>query len=488
MRPRVLFFGIFAWYACSGGRFFALFLQDECGGPEVFTDAIIGISLAVARVTSSLMSPLGGAAADYFERNHPERGGRAVVLAAGILIGTASFMLHAAVPGGKVGYHVFLMMTQSVGGAMTYPVIDGLTLGFLEETGEGRDSYGKERLYGAISWAVANMCLGMLIDILGFKVMYAASLFTCVAALTVVYMFAFRTDTNKTGKEGAQINCPDSAPCNSDFQNISTRKNNTKASFEIEATPLTQITSVISETESAEHKSEERGNVGMSTLCGNLFCGSRYACAFVFSTFLLTVGISNVENLVFLFFRDLGGNNTMCGLSVVITVVFELPIFHFAPKLLKKYGMGRLEQLACLAYVVRVIGYTLVPPSRAFLVLLLEPLHGVTYACDKTSSVEFVARSTPKGHEAAGQGILSALKDGGGSFLGLTVGGLLEQTYGPRVMYRTLATAVTIGLVLFSLADRYETVNYDTNSAIEKDENETRFCTNIDCTDGDEIS
>jgi len=370
---------------------------------------------------------------------------------------------------------------------MTHPVMDGLTLGFLEETGEGKDSYGKERLYGAISWAAANMCLGMLIDILGFKVMYAASLVTCVAALGAVYMFV-RTDTNRAGKEGAQINFPDSAPCNSDFQRISTKKNNTRTIFETEATPLTRITSVISETESAEHKSEERGNVGMSTLCGNVFCGSRYACAFVFATFLLTVGTSNVENLVFLFFRDLGGSNTMCGLSVVITVVFELPIFHFAPKLLEKYGMGRLEQLACLAYVVRVISYTLVPTNHAFLVLVFEPLHGVTYACDKTSSVEFVARSTPKGHEAAGQGILSALKDGCGSFLGLTVGGVLEQTFGARVMYRTLATAVTTGLVLFTLVDRYGTVNYETNSAIEKDENETRFCSNIDCTDGDKIS
>jgi len=104
----------------------------------------------IARVTSSIMSPLSRVAVDYFKRNHPERGGRAVVLASGILISTASFMLHAAIPGGKVGYHVFLVMMQLVGGTMTYPVIDGLTLGFLEETKEGRDSYGKERLYGKI--------------------------------------------------------------------------------------------------------------------------------------------------------------------------------------------------------------------------------------------------------------------------------------------------------------------------------------------------
>lgn len=439
-------------------------------------------------MTSSVMSPLGGAAADYCERNHPECGGRAAVLATGTFIGTASFVLHVAVPEGKVRCHVFLMMTQSLGMAMTGPVLDGIALGFLEETGEGRDSYGKERLYGAISWAVANMCLGVLLDIWGYKVMYAASIVTCVAALTVLYMFVFWTNTNKAGKKYAQINSPDSASCNSCIKNISMKNNNAKIRFETEATPLNRIESVSSKTENDELKSEERGTKGISTLCGSLFYGSRYACAFVFCTFLLTVGTSNVENLVFLFFRDLGGSNTMCGLSVVITVLFELPIFHLAPKLLQKYGMGRLEQIACLAYIVRVIGYTLVPSSHPFLALILEPLHGVTYACDKTSSVEFVARSTPKGHEAAGQGILSALKDGGGSFLGLTLGGVLQQIYGPRVMYRTLAGAVTVGLIVFSLADKYGTVNYETNSPIEKDQNGTKFCTNIDCIDRYNIS
>ena len=45
------------------------------------------------------------------------------------------------------------------------------------------------------------------------------------------------------------------------------------------------------------------------------------------------------------------------------------------------------------------------------LVLVLEPLHRITYACSKTSAVEFAARLTHKddGHESSAQGFVSLL-------------------------------------------------------------------------------
>lgn len=67
-----------------------------------------------------------------------------------------------------------------------------------------------------------------------------------------------------------------------------------------------------------------------------------------------------VENLVFLFFEFLGSSNTICGIAVALTVLFEIPIFHVAPTLLRNYGVGWLLLLANAFFVVRVIGYTLI--------------------------------------------------------------------------------------------------------------------------------
>jgi hypothetical protein len=88
--------------------------------------------------------------------------------------------------------------------------------------------------------------------------------------------------------------------------------------------------------------------------------------------------------------------------TVSVTVMFEIPIFQVAPWLLERVGAGPLQLVAGLSYIVRVLGYTLIPKSPLYLVLLVEPLHGVTYACSQTSSVDFVAQLVPKGSEASG--------------------------------------------------------------------------------------
>jgi len=181
--------------------------------------------------------------------------------------------------------------------------------------------------------------------------------------------------------------------------------------------------------------------------------------------------------LIFLFFETLGGSNFICGLTVVVTVVFEIPIFHFAPKLLDFFGTENLQVIASLAYVIRAVGYTFVPKEHVSLVLLFEPLHGITYACSKTSAVEFAARITPTGYEASCQGLLSLIL-GIGSVIGLSLGGWVEETFGPNILYRSYAGVVGTGLILFlgacaldkRKADEYEKV--DKQGSVGLDANE----------------
>ena len=141
----------------------------------------------------------------------------------------------------------------------------------------------------------------------------------------------------------------------------------------------------------------------------------------------------------------------LMGWTVVFTVAFEIPIFHVAPRLLEKWGSTKLLLVGCFAYIVRVLGYTLIPTGHVAYVLFLEPLHGVTYACGQTASVEFVANLMPEGYEASGQGLIYLFK-GSGSILGLLLGGWAEDTIGPRFMYRVSAFIVTIGSSALSIA------------------------------------
>ena len=116
--------------------------------------------------------------------------------------------------------------------------------------------------------------------------------------------------------------------------------------------------------------------------------------------------------------------------------------------LLRKYGVGVLLLAANVAFIIRIIGYTLIPEGHIVWLFVLESLHGVTYACSQAAAVEYVDSNMPTGKEASGQGIVN-LARGFGSVLGLFLGGLLQDTYGPRTMYRIFAMTVTTGTLVF---------------------------------------
>ena len=92
-----------------------------------------------------------------------------------------------------------------------------------------------------------------------------------------------------------------------------------------------------------------------------------------------------VDNLVFIFFEYLGSSYTVMGLTVLLTVSFEIPIFRLAPRLLERLGSGKLLLVASTCYIVRAVGYSCIPKGHILYVLVLEPLHGITYACSQVS-------------------------------------------------------------------------------------------------------
>ena len=75
--------------------------------------------------------------------------------------------------------------------------------------------------------------------------------------------------------------------------------------------------------------------------------GSILNASFIVSLFALSIGMSVVESLIFLYFEFLGGSTMMCGLTVCVTVLFELPLFHYAPAFLEWLGSTTMLQLGC---------------------------------------------------------------------------------------------------------------------------------------------
>lgn len=71
--------------------------------------------------------------------------------------------------------------------------------------------------------------------------------------------------------------------------------------------------------------------------------GGSTAILYFVLLFCLSMGTCLVENLLFLYFvNDLHASNALCGLTVVVTAVLEVPLFAAAPTLLRVVGPAGL--------------------------------------------------------------------------------------------------------------------------------------------------
>jgi PPP family 3-phenylpropionic acid transporter len=139
-----------------------------------------------------------------------------------------------------------------------------------------------------------------------------------------------------------------------------------------------------------------------------------------------------------------------------MTVLFEIPLFAMSDKIMKRFTTTQLMVIAHLAYVIRVFGYTFIPEDMPGLILLLEPLHGVTYALKQMCSVTVLARLAEPGFKNSAQGVVSTCARLGG-MTGSVVGGYVLKYMGPTVLYRGAGIIVFFAGALFILSDKCTT-------------------------------
>jgi PPP family 3-phenylpropionic acid transporter len=172
---------------------------------------------------------------------------------------------------------------------------------------------------------------------------------------------------------------------------------------------------------------------------------------FLFEIALFGAGMAVVERLLFIYLKDdLGGNTTLCGLTVVVTVIFELPIFMYADRFLRVCGHHGLFIIAMASHTTRVFCYTLLTPATVYAVLPIEVTHGITYACMWTAAVEYAKHGVPPEWSSAAQTILAATLSSVGAGIGSVIGGYSMEEHGAVNLY-TWAGYVGIGSIIMHL-------------------------------------
>ncbi|MCW5875616.1 MAG: MFS transporter [Anaerolineales bacterium] len=184
---------------------------------------------------------------------------------------------------------------------------------------------------------------------------------------------------------------------------------------------------------------------------------------FLLATMLAAIGLSTHNHYLSLLLNELSQANatvfgwaasaaSLMGVVVVIGVLSELPVMRFSEGLLNRLGTRGLLLVSLLVISSRNLLYAV--NNEIWVILLLQALHGLTFALLWVGGVSFMARNAPKGLSATAQGLFTAAQVGVGYAIGNLVGGLLIDVAGVRGMFAATGSVVLAGIVLVIVLDR----------------------------------
>lgn len=177
------------------------------------------------------------------------------------------------------------------------------------------------------------------------------------------------------------------------------------------------------------------------------FCKTR-TIAYIIEVFIVGMAMGIVERLLFIYVQnDLGGSTFLCGVTILVTVIPEIPIFYYSGLILSTLGESGALIVSYICYIIRVIGYTVLTPDTVWYIMFLELMNGPCYAILWASVIEFTRKSSPPEWLTTTQSIVSLTYFSAGAGCGAIVGGWVMSTYGSIALFRGAAVVVSVLLL-----------------------------------------
>eukprot|EP00945_MAST-04E_sp_MAST-4E-sp1_P001608 g1608.t1 len=269
-------------------------------------------------------------------------------------------------------YWKILLISAITSAFVSGGIIDAYAVDELKKRGRA-DDYGRLRLWAAVSWGSGNCIMGFITDKYGFSSVFY--IFGGFQFFNLVLTGYFIPD--RTVDEAAAIVGGKSSP------------------------PLSVLLVALTR---------------MRVLVLLILIG------------VFGAGFAVVDRLLFVYLIDsFQASKLLCGLTVGMTVLFELPIFYYGKSILKTMGPQVMMAIAMVAFLIRMFGYAILTKETLNYILLLELLHGLTFAMMWTATVSIVSKISPAGWKTATMTIVQAFMYCLGGGTGSIVGGWAAQ-------------------------------------------------------------
>lgn len=423
MRPGHLLFYLYAG-AGVPGRFKSIFYQSMYQTPSR-----TGMLIALEMLASIPAIPFFGHLSDRLRS-------RSIVIHLCQVISVLVFLLMVPVKmfGASSPDASFLILAAlaSLFGFFYQPLFAlGYTMSvdFLSKLNGDALKFATERLWGCVGYAALTAILGLLLD---FTPLDTYAVFISFVVCAVLFSASVVLYDREMGGSKAMF--------------VSHAKSNATSPL------IDDQQQQRSAAQSVHHQQQQQQALSLwDALKPVVFDGGIVNILFYLLFLVQSAGMALVDNFLFLFMTDsMGASHSLCGCTILVSLVFEMPVFLNMPTILRRVQLEHAMVFAACVYSARVIGYTVVP--YPWMVLLLEPLHGIMFGTIDAASVAYVAKRAVKGGEASAQSILASVRAAG--FTIATIGGgVVIDYYGPTTLYRMSAAIVMATATLFLFAD-----------------------------------
>ncbi len=173
---------------------------------------------------------------------------------------------------------------------------------------------------------------------------------------------------------------------------------------------------------------------------------------FLVMVFIAGAGMATYNSYFLVYMQSLGSSSALMGLALTIATASEIPAMFFSDRILRRFGARGMLIIAMATIGLRLLAYS--ATSATWLILLIQVVHGLTFAAVYTAGVYFADQVAPPGMKATAQGMFNGTLMGFGSGAGGLLGGVLMDRFSPAGMYAAIGGLVLVGLFAFLLFER----------------------------------
>ncbi|KAI8334394.1 major facilitator superfamily domain-containing protein [Chlamydoabsidia padenii] len=379
-------------------------------------------------------------------------------------------------------------------GVPVLPLVDG---GVLKILGKNKNQYGRQRMFGSISFGLASSLVGFIADWTKdmnsiFYVYAVSAVFFIMTAGATTFkpesqqttrfpataMVSFTTSTTNNNKNDTN---PDHTlrrkvqqfhldPIHDTYNNNTLDDDDEEDYSQIRQNEIQRLiqfateSSIIEAVNLSNPPAYRRSSSYMmdnndtpptapTTLLELL--KQRQVFLFFLTMMLMGAALNMVVSFLFIFLtQELGASSSTVGLTGLVGSVTELLFFYYSRDLIRVFGIRFLIILGHVLTIARVFAYTILPkgPTGATIALGLHLLNGIAFSALWGAGVVQADELAPPSLQATSQGILAAMYAGVGAGLGSLLGGVVYEKLGATHMFY-----VVIGLTSFSLELYLET-------------------------------